>query len=163
MVPPKWCSMKINEDKIKLFMCSFCIVNRIPRQKGHCHWWTFMDIHVVEMQHLKKKEMLNKPIILAMKVHELQCPNFWHTCPLIKADRQIQCQSWSIVIGNHWQNTSAGKISSVISEVETFTGHMYATKLLKHMWDDRDLDIVWNLGDKKQDVLVMSISIEDKV
>ena len=46
----------------------------LPSRKGPCHWWTFMDIHDVKMQHFT--ETLYKPIILAMEICELWWPNF---------------------------------------------------------------------------------------
>ncbi len=45
----------------------------LPSREGHCHWWTFMDIRDVKTQHFK--EMLYKPIILAMEIRELWWPN----------------------------------------------------------------------------------------
>ena len=39
----------------------------------HCHWWTFVDVQDVKTQHFK--EMLYKPIILVMEIHELWWPN----------------------------------------------------------------------------------------
>ncbi len=48
---------------------SYSAVVDPPSQKGHCHWWMFVDIHDVNTQHFR--EMLYKPIILAMEIHEL--------------------------------------------------------------------------------------------
>ncbi len=49
------------------------ILIKSPSRKGRCHWWTSVDIHDVKTQHFK--EMLYKPIILAMEICELWWPN----------------------------------------------------------------------------------------